>query len=259
MTRITIINDNLPGDCFGSEHGLCYLIEADIRFLFDTGPSDIILKNMHHLGIDPSGIETFVLSHGHYDHTGGLPFLQYRQLICHPAALEPKYRKRDGAWNGTPLPAEEIRENFNVTESSEPLWLSSDVVFLGEIPRLNNFESKQTAFLTSSGGDDFMPDDTGVAIKTESGLVVISGCAHSGIVNLVNHAIKITGIENIEAVMGGFHLAEDDEITRKTIDCLKSLNIGQVYPAHCTAEPARKAFAKHWPLHEVRTGMVFNF
>lgn len=259
MTRITVINDNLPGDGCGSEHGLCYLIETDIRFLFDTGPSDIILKNIRHCGIDPSGTETIVLSHGHYDHTGGLPFLPGRRLICHPAALEPKYRKRDGAWNGIPLSADDIREYFMVTESRVPLWLSPDVVFLGEIPRMNDFESKHTAFLTFSGADDFIPDDTGIAIKTDNGLVVVSGCAHSGIVNMVNHAIKVTGIETVAVVMGGFHLKEDDDVTRQTINCLKSLNVQQVYPTHCTAIPARGAFAKHWPLNEVRTGMVFNF
>lgn len=259
MIRITVINDNLPGADYSSEHGLCFLIEAGITFLFDTGPSDIILKNAVTLGVKLDETPMIVLSHGHYDHTGGLPCLDGQKLVCHPAALEPKYRKSDGTWNGTPLSAEAIQRKFRVTTSKEPLWLSENVVFLGEVPRKNNFEAQTTAFAHANGSDDFMPDDSGIAIIGDEGLIIISGCAHSGICNIIDHATAVTGISKIEVVMGGFHLKENDEITRKTIEYLKALNVAEVYPSHCTAEPARQAFGQHWPMHEVRTGMVFKF
>jgi 7,8-dihydropterin-6-yl-methyl-4-(beta-D-ribofuranosyl)aminobenzene 5'-phosphate synthase len=258
MIRITVINDNLPGSDCGAEHGLCFLIEAGISFLFDTGPSDIILKNAETLGIKLDEIPMIVLSHGHYDHTGGLPWLGGQKLICHPAALEPKYRKSDGTWIGTPISAEAIHRKFKVTTSKEPLWLSDKIVFLGEIPLKNDFEAQTTAFAHADGSDDFMPDDSGIAIIGDEGLIVISGCAHSGICNMVDHATAVTGNPKINVVMGGFHLKEDDDVTRKTIECLKALGVAEVYPSHCTAEPAQQAFARHWRVTGVRSGMVLT-
>ena len=258
MIRITVLNDNLPGEVCGSQHGLCFLVEADICFLFDTGPSDIILRNAHILKVNLDDIPLIVISHGHYDHTGGLPFLTGKKLICHPAALEPKHRKSDGSWNGIPIPASDIRKLFSVTETREPVWLSSSVVFLGEIPRLTSFESTTTAFVNDEGLDDFIPDDSGVAILSSEGLIVISGCAHAGICNIVKHAIKVTGEENVHAVMGGFHLKEDNEVTRETIHCLKDMQVSHVYPSHCTAMEARMAFAREWESPIITSGSVIN-
>lgn len=259
MNKITVLNDNLPGEVCGSQHGLCFLVEAGIRFLFDTGPSDIILHNAAKLHVNLDEIPLVVISHGHYDHTGGLPFLTNKKLICHPAALQPKHRKSDGSWNGIPLPAPDIKKRFKVTETREPLWLSPNVVFLGEIPRLTAFESTTTAFMTADGKDDFIPDDSGVAILTNEGLVVISGCAHSGICNIVKHAMKVTGQEKVHTVTGGFHLKEDNEITRETIRCLKEMHVSNVYPSHCTAMEARMAFAKVWQSPIITSGSVINF
>ncbi len=214
---------------------------------------------MKTLGIDPMTIETIVLSHGHYDHTGGLPWLDGQSLICHPEALRPKFRKSNGTPMGVPVSEEIIRKKFRVTATKEPYWLSDDVVFLGEIPRLNNFESQFTPFITVMGEDDFMPDDTGVVIVSDKGLIVVSGCAHSGICNMVEHAIAITGIHRINTVMGGFHLKEDDEVTRKTIDYLNRIGVEKLYPSHCTAALAREAFARYIKINDVRSGIVINF
>jgi 7,8-dihydropterin-6-yl-methyl-4-(beta-D-ribofuranosyl)aminobenzene 5'-phosphate synthase len=259
MIKITVLNDNQAGEICGAEHGLCLLIEADITLLFDTGPSDIILKNADLLGINLDQTELVVLSHGHYDHTGGLPWLKGKKLVCHPDALAPKHRRSDGSWNGVPLPVSEIRNQFTVIESREPLWLSAGVLFLGEIPRLNNFEAKSTAFITSKGTPDFMRDDSGVAITTDQGLVIIPGCAHSGVCNMVEHAIRITGINRIRAVLGGFHLKENDALTHRTIERLRELKAEEVMPCHCTMPPARRVFANFWPGPEIRSGSVVHF
>ncbi|HOI49375.1 MAG TPA: MBL fold metallo-hydrolase [Prolixibacteraceae bacterium] len=257
--KIIVLNDNQPGDVCGAAHGLSFWVEADITFLFDTGPSDIFLQNARLLGINPDLAPVVVLSHGHYDHTGGLPFLQGKKLVCHPAALEPKFRKADRRLMGIPLTPSEIAQRFEQVTSVSPLQLSPEVFFLGEIPRENDFESKSTPFVNADGSDDFVPDDSGVAVATHRGLVVVSGCAHSGICNLVEHARRVTGIKKVHAVAGGFHLKEENGVTLRTIHYFRAIGVERVLPSHCTTGPALEAFRRHWPSESIRSGGVLRF
>lgn len=259
MIKITFLNDNLPGRGCEAEHGFSCLVETDIRFLFDAGPSGVVARNARVLGIDLDAIPLVVLSHGHYDHTGGLVFMTGKDLVCHPEVFSPKHRGSDGSWIGLPLPGDEIRKMFRVTVSRDPLWLSEHTVFLGEIPRINDFESKTTPFIHTDGSPDFMPDDSGVVLVTPSGLVILSGCAHAGIVNMVNYAVLVTGEHRVRAVLGGFHLKEDDELTRRTIAALKEMNVETVYPSHCTAPVARDVFRRIWEFQEITSGSVVYF
>lgn len=259
MIKITYLNDNLPGRKCGAEHGLSCLVEADVQFLFDTGPSGIILRNAQILGVDLDTVPLIVLSHGHYDHTGGLPFLGGKELVCHPEVFSSKHRESDGSWIGLPLSNDEIRKMFRITLTRTPLWLSDNVIFLGEIPRTTDFESTTTPFVDSTGSPDFMPDDSAVALLTASGLVVLSGCAHSGIVNIVNYAMEVTGDKRVRAVLGGFHLKEDNEITQRTIEALKEIGVEEVYPSHCTSPVAREAFRRSWENEDITSGSVVCF
>lgn len=259
MIKITYLNDNLAGPGCEAEHGFSCLVETDIRFLFDTGPSGVTTRNARVLGIDLDAVPMVVLSHGHYDHTGGLPYLGGKDLVCHPDAFSSKHRESDGSWIGMPLPGDEIRKMFRVTFSSKPLWLSDHTVFLGEIPRASHFESKTTPFVHPDGSPDFMPDDSGVALLTPSGLVILSGCAHAGIVNMVSHAKLVTGVQKVRAVLGGFHLKEDNEVTHKTVEALKEMNVAEVYPSHCTAPVARDVFRRTWEFQEITSGSVVYF
>lgn len=256
--KITILNDNSAGGQCSARHGLSFLIEAGRTFLFDTGPSDIIFENARILGIGLEKVETIVLSHAHYDHTGGLKYFSGQEVIAHPRVFAGHFRK-DASYIGMPLSFEEARERFTLRLSREPLWLSDTVVFLGEIPRVNNFEAQTSPFLDEAGNEDFIPDDSGVAIKTNEGLVVISGCAHAGICNTVEQAVKVTGESRISAVMGGFHLNEDDEITSKTIEWLKAKQVKKVMPSHCTELPALAAFYREWPFRQIKSGQVLLF
>jgi 7,8-dihydropterin-6-yl-methyl-4-(beta-D-ribofuranosyl)aminobenzene 5'-phosphate synthase len=256
--KITVLSENVAGKWCRAEHGLSFLVEADRKILFDTGSSDLIGYNAQILGINLSEFDTIVLSHGHDDHSGGLMQFQSQQLICHPDTFIERFRKSNSSSLGIKWSEAEIREKFNVQTSVDPVKLSEQIYFLGEIPRITKFESQSTAFKKADGADDFVLDDSGLAVLTNKGLVVISGCAHSGICNMVLHAQKVSGVEKIHAVIGGFHLQNDDKITRKTIGWLKSNRVEQVIPSHCTALPAQLAILKDYSFIQVKTGNVIE-
>jgi 7,8-dihydropterin-6-yl-methyl-4-(beta-D-ribofuranosyl)aminobenzene 5'-phosphate synthase len=113
--------------------------------------------------------------------------------------------------------------------------------------------------VTESGEEDFITDDSGLAIITKNGLIIISGCAHSGICNMIEHAISITGIREIRAVIGGFHLKTVDNQTNKTIEYLKKKDVRQVMPSHCTMDPALNEFHKHFGKTDVLAGEEYVF
>jgi 7,8-dihydropterin-6-yl-methyl-4-(beta-D-ribofuranosyl)aminobenzene 5'-phosphate synthase len=257
--KLTILNDNIAGRNCRAEHGLSFLVEADQQFLFDTGSSDLIFYNAEKLGIDLHQVETIVLSHGHDDHTGGLYAFNGQTLVCHPETFARRFRKRNGTALGIRVSLVEAQQKFKLRMSKEPLRLSAQVWFLGEIPRNNSFESQQTAFRFEDGTDDFIPDDSGLAVLTDRGVVVISGCAHSGICNMTEHALGVTGETRVLAVVGGFHLQKNDEVTRQTIARLQELGVGQAIPSHCTAFEAQAAFYQIFPFEPLKSGNVLYF
>ena len=265
MITITILNDNRPSGILGSEHGLSWLIEADgEKMLFDTGPSDIFLRNARKMNIDLEDVNTVMLSHGHYDHGNGLVYLtrevgEKRRLVCHPDAFAGKFRKGDHEYIGLPLSREETMHGFELIETKQPFQVTESLFFLGGIPRLNDFESKKTSFEKEDGSDDFMPDDSGVAIQTVRGLIVITGCGHAGICNTLTHARQVTGENRILAAMGGFHLKYDDEQMHKVVDCFIRSGVQKAYPSHCTELPAMARFYEHYKNEFVRSGDVFRF
>lgn len=253
--KLTVLNDNTAGRWCRAEHGLSYLIEADLTVLFDTSSSsDLIAYNAQILNIDLQQIGTIVLSHGHDDHTGGLMLFEGQKLICHPDTFLKRTRKSNHTELGIKWTEDEIQSRFNLVLSQDPIQLSDQIFFLGEILRLTEFESKKTAFQKADGTDDFVMDDSGLAIITSKGLVVVSGCAHSGICNMTAHAMKVTGIEKVHLVIGGFHLQNDDTVTQKTIDWMKSMNVEQVIPSHCTSFSAQTAIFKSYPFSPVKSG-----
>ncbi len=259
MIKLTVLVENTAGNKCRAEHGLSYLIEADQPVLFDTGTSDLFIQNARQLNINLDLVETVVLSHGHDDHSGGLSFLKNKKLVCHPDAFISRYRKANGTPLGFQLNRAETEKLFDVQMSGEPVQLSQQIWFLGEVPRRNDFEAKETAFKLEDGSDDFTLDDSGLAIVGDEGLIVVSGCAHAGICNTIDRALQVTGVQKVQAVIGGFHLKRDDELTRQTIEHLKRLNVQQVIPAHCTMLPALAAFYAEWRFVQLKSGNVLRF
>lgn len=259
MIKLSILSENVAGKNCLAEHGLSFLIEADKTVLFDTGASDLFIQNAKKMDIDLNAIDAIVLSHGHDDHTGGLQFLKNKKLICHPDVFLDRYRKTDSTPLGLQMTVKDAKQNFDLTISRKTVQISEKIWFLGEIPRLNDFEAKETAFKFDDGTDDFVMDDTGIAIIGNDGLIVVSGCAHSGICNMVEYAMKVTGAEKVHAVIGGFHLKKNDELTQRTISHFKSLNVNYVIPSHCTMLPALAAFYNEWNFVQLKTGNVLRF
>jgi len=259
--KLTVLVENHAGAGFGAEHGLSYLIEVgEDKLLFDTGHSDLFLRNAQLLDIDlKSKIDTIVLSHGHWDHGDGLRYLEKKRLITHPATFMTRYRNGDHSNVGLELSRSDIENRFNLVTSEGPYSITPSILFLGEIPRSNDFESKNTSFIDHNDEEDFVPDDSGLAIIVDHQLVIISGCAHSGICNMVDYAEEVTGVRKIKAVVGGFHLKDQSLQLKKTIACLKEKQISMLFPSHCTELPALAAFYAEFKIKQLKSGMILDF
>jgi len=259
--KITVLTENVAGGKLLAEHGLSYLVEIDgEKILFDAGHSDVFLKNARHLGIDiQNEVNTVVLSHGHWDHGDGLQFIENKKLITHPDSFSKRFGKSDHRFVGLSLSKEEVQKKFDLTERINPYQITTNLWFLGEISRLNNFESQTTTFKFENGDDDFVSDDSALAVIVNDELVIITGCSHAGICNICEQAKKVTGISAIKAVIGGFHLKHQNRQTSETIDYFKRNRFEKIFPSHCTGLPALVAFYNEFGITQVKTGMVIEF
>ena len=257
---ISVLTENTSGPLTGAEHGLSYLIETDgKRILFDTGQSDLFLRNAAIMGVSLKEIDLIILSHGHFDHGNGLEHLSGGTLLCHPGCFIRRYRQSDHSYISLKYSREEIAEKFNLITSREPFRISESIVFAGEIPRIISFESKLTSFVLEDGTPDFVKDDSALVITLPQGLFIITGCGHAGIVNTMKHASAITGIDEIYGIMGGFHLKEDDLQTDETVKYLRTMDVTHILPSHCTSGPALERFRTTFNARPVMTGDILSF
>jgi 7,8-dihydropterin-6-yl-methyl-4-(beta-D-ribofuranosyl)aminobenzene 5'-phosphate synthase len=258
--RISVLTDNHPGSYTPAEHGLSYLIEYEgKRLLFDTGQSDMFLKNAESMKINMKNIDMVILSHGHFDHGNGLDYMSGNSLISHPGCFVKRYRKSDKTNIGLKNSEKELSLMFNLIKSKGAYTISEKIIFLGEIPRLTDFESQITSFIFEDGTPDFVKDDSGIVIILPEGLFVVTGCGHAGIVNILEHAKKITGTGTIYGIIGGFHLKEINRQAKETINYLAENKVKHILPSHCTELPALSAFYKSFRIRLVRTGDILEF
>jgi 7,8-dihydropterin-6-yl-methyl-4-(beta-D-ribofuranosyl)aminobenzene 5'-phosphate synthase len=252
-----------------AEHGLSLLVSVtvgDVRstVLFDTGSTvDGLTHNLRVLGVDAAEIEAIVLSHGHFDHTTGLNGLVGRLEPLPSLVLHPDFwlRRRVALPGREPyeLPTtseEKVRAaGFSVIERHEPsLLLDGSLLVTGEIERTTEFEQGLAVHQAFRDGewqpDPLIHDDQAlVANVRDRGLVIVTGCGHAGIVNTVRYARKLTGIDQVHAVIGGFHLATPafEPIIWPTVEALTELGPHVVAPAHCTGWRATHALAAAFP------------
>jgi len=250
--RITVlVDDCVRGRDLLGEHGLAFWVEIrGRRLLFDTGQGVGLAHNAKLLGIRLESANAVVLSHGHYDHTGGLGHVlevaPQAEIYVHPAALEPKYvRTDDGAVKEAGMPSA-VRKAVDARPHSliaveRPTEIVDGVFVTGEIPRRTEYESTGGAFFADSGGQhaDPLPDDQAMFVESRHGTIVLLGCGHAGVINTLQYVRDLADGKSIHAVVGGMHLikASRDRMER-TVDSLCRMGVERLVPGHCTGTAA---------------------
>ncbi len=286
--KLTVLIDNntLIDRYYIGEPAVSYFIETESsRVLFDVGYSDAFLHNARTAGIDPLSVDYVVLSHGHIDHTGGLDallkaYMEARfernrtsmpQMVAHPDALMPKFLStEDAAFSiGSPISAAVLGLSFDLRSSRRPLWLDDRLVFLGEIERRTEFEAPDPIghrAETASGSTDDQSepdellDDTALTYLTNDGLVIITGCSHAGICNIIETARRVTGVDKVIDIIGGFHLLNPPRAQLEgTVEYLRRLELPQLHACHCTDLHSKIALSAAAPLKEVGSGLVIEY
>ena len=238
--KIRLLTENLASEMpWLAEWGFSAWIEHQgATFLFDTGFSDVWIRNAAHAGIDLQSVDAVALSHFHRDHTRGLlshPFRPGKPLYLHPRVLDAVLETDDDQVRSDYAAIQARYSDFDLRPSARPVQMAPGAFFLGEIPRVTTFE--KGAFF-----DDPMPDDTALAFRTEQGAVVVVGCGHAGICNICLHAKAVTG-QNLHAVIGGFHLLHDeDPPVEETIAWFQAEGVPHLMPMHCIEFDIQAAF-----------------
>ncbi|MDO9535953.1 MAG: MBL fold metallo-hydrolase [Bacillota bacterium] len=277
--KITTICENsvpYPGRGLLGEHGLSMLLEAGgKKILFDTGAGLTLVQNARTLGLDLNDLDAVVLSHGHFDHTGGLKALLEiagpLSIYAHPDIFGAKYHLREGQeprnislpWDREEL--ENLGARFSLERSSQEIY--KGVVLTGEIPRTQEWEKdlKGELVLKKSDGSfcqDPLEDDQSIIVETSVGSIVLLGCAHAGLINTFQHVRNLTGEQHIYACIGGTHLIEaSEERMEYTLKKLSPFELEKIAPCHCTGFRASfalyQAFGDRFLTHSA--GTVFRF
>jgi 7,8-dihydropterin-6-yl-methyl-4-(beta-D-ribofuranosyl)aminobenzene 5'-phosphate synthase len=258
--KITTLSENTADLGYVGEWGLSMFIEADgLKVLFDTGAGIAALHNARLMGINLAEVDRIVLSHGHYDHTGGLRDVlkiigKEVEVIAHPDIWAAKYGRRGKNpehYAGLPFRRELLEDlgaRFNLTR--KPVRLTSNFLTTGEIPMLSDYEEIDSGLFDNETGEmlpDELKDDLAMVIDTEYGLVVILGCAHRGVINTLRHARKLTGKELIYAAIGGTHLLNaSGERLKKTAAELQEMGVQYLGVSHCTGFEASAYLAREF-------------
>lgn len=277
--RLTVLVDNntFIDQYLLGEPAVSYYIEiSGKKILFDAGYSDVFLINAQKLGIDLTTIDMLVLSHGHLDHTWGLShlvrlFAEARScgkmahkptLIAHPQIFASRSCQSDPEI-GSLLKSEELENYFDLQLSQKSIALTEELYFLGEIERVNDFEAQGSIGKLTIDGDEYpdkVMDDSALVYRSKDGLVIITGCSHAGICNIVEQAKRVAGIEKVVDIIGGFHLLDPSTTQLQgTMQYFQDLKPSQVHACHCTDFRSKMELGRVVPLREVGSGLELDF
>jgi 7,8-dihydropterin-6-yl-methyl-4-(beta-D-ribofuranosyl)aminobenzene 5'-phosphate synthase len=245
--RITCLIDNCVGSGgLAAELGLSFFVEwQGAKILFDTGQTGLVIRNAQRLKVDLAQTQAIVLSHGHYDHTGGLePVLAIvppGELFVHPTAFAPKFSTSGGARRAIGVPnltAETIAaRGWKINWTNQPTAVRPGLMVTGPIPRLTAYEDIGGPMFSDEACQvaDPLLDDQAIYIQTDSGVVVLLGCAHAGVINTLRYIRQLTGGAPLRGVIGGMHLLNAPaQRLKATMDELADEWPALLAPAHCT-------------------------
>lgn len=265
--KVLVDNNTYIDQYYFGEPAVSYYIEdEDTKLLLDVGYSDLFIKNADALNVDLTNVNTIVISHGHDDHTKGLKYYFEQNnknnlsIISHPDAFKEKVV--DNLKVCSPILEEELKEKCKLILSKEPIKVSKNLIFLGEIPQINDFENRKPIGKQINGehvADDYVMDDSALVYKSKNGIYIITACSHSGVCNIIEYAKQVCKDNRVLGLIGGFHLFEVTEQVNKTIDYLKQNNIKELYPCHCTSFAVRAEIYKNLPVKEVGVGLEINW
>ncbi len=278
-TIVTVLCENTAGFPMKivGEHGLSILIErGEDRLLFDTGQGMALLRNAAHLGRDLSRVDRVALSHGHYDHTGGLSdFLDLcpkATISAHPDVFIERFARFEGPDGprilpiGIPFSRKALEEKGAVFELSPTLReIAPGMTFTGEIPRPADWKTWDDRLVIREG-DDFRPDpfldDASLLLDTDPGPVLVLGCAHAGLRAILEHVRQETGIDRLHAILGGTHLgAGTEEDWQDAVELFESWGVEKIATSHCTGFQAASFLAGRMGerVEPAAAGVSFDF
>lgn len=266
--ELTVLCENSVAGPFGliGEHGWALHIRAGSKnYLFDTGQGIGIMNNCLRLGIDPAELDALILSHGHYDHTSGLPAVLEQtgeiRVFAHPDCFLSRTWEKDGTYREIGIRyrkeyLESLGARFCFEEDFKEL--APGLFFSGQVPRVTDFEPPDCCMKIRDGQGNLLQDpindDASLILESKDGLVVVLGCAHAGLINILNHVKKNMPNRNIHTVIGGTHLGfAGEEQFGRTLAVLKEFGIKRLGAGHCTglANSARL-------FHELGDGFFFT-
>jgi 7,8-dihydropterin-6-yl-methyl-4-(beta-D-ribofuranosyl)aminobenzene 5'-phosphate synthase len=275
ITISILADDRVTKSGFIAEHGFSAFVKTDDEaFLFDAGQGMVLHHNARMMGINLCDNENVILSHGHYDHANGVRMLYCNSKIriySHPVILQSRFKKTAPdeyknigiEWLDNAVVTDKIEWNL----SEQPQVLSGNLVLSGQIPRITDFEASDEPFYILNEQRRYEPDeildDQALFISTKLGIIIVTGCAHSGLVNTVLHARKVLNQDKIHAIVGGTHLLHaSTERLAKTVQFLQSAGVDLLYAGHCTGfEPAcylKSQLKEKYSILEVGLQIVFD-